>query len=179
MSTKSSSAKIKLRPTGWCYYLGLLFFVLYLVMPLFIPLVPTLGFNKAITGILMSGFVIGGPELMMVIAIALWGKATFDFFMEKLFGLLKRLAPSGSVSAGRYYFGLVLLIFSCIPSWILAYFPAFVGDAIRIYILLTFDIVFIISFFVLGGDFWEKIRSLFMPNPITINKNRNRSGLGA
>lgn len=170
MSNSPSSFSMRLRPSGCCYYLGWIFFVLSFVMPLFIPFLPMLGLNQTITGILMGGFLVGGPELVMVIAVALWGKATFDYFMGRFYDLLKRLVPSDSVSTIRYYIGLILLISSFFPSWLLAYFPMLVSDALRFYIVFTFDIVFIISFFVLGGDFWEKVRALFIPNSITINK---------
>ena len=128
--------------------------------------------NKVITAILMGGLLVGGPEIIMVIAIALWGKTTFDYFMGYIYRFFKRLAPSASVSTTRYYIGLILFISSFFPSWILAYAPTLVSNSARIYIVFTFDILFIISFFVLGGDFWEKIRALFMPNSITINKKK-------
>jgi hypothetical protein len=32
----------------------------------------------------------------------------------------------------------------------------------RILIALAFDFIFVCSFFVLGGDFWDKLRALFV-----------------
>jgi len=158
------------RPSGCRYFAGWFFFILSFLMPLLVPFIPMLGVNKAMTAILMGGFLVGGPEVIMVIAIVLWGKSTFDYFMGHVYRFFKRLAPPNSVSTTRYFIGLVLLFGSFLPSWSLAYAPKLVTDSTRIYILLSFDAIFIISFFVLGGDFWEKVRALFMPNSITINK---------
>jgi len=168
MSSASSSSSNEPIPSGWHYYGGWFFFILSFIMPLLSPLITMFGFNKTITTILMSGFFVGGPELIMMLAIALWGKSTFNYFMGYLYKLLSSLKPANTVSAVRYYIGLVLLIGCFIPSWIISYLPNLVSNTTRIYIVIVFDVIFVISFFVLGGDFWEKIRAVFIPNPIKI-----------
>ena len=160
----------QLHPSGWCYYAGWFFFILSFLMPLLTPLIAFLGFNQATTALLIGVFLVGGPEIILLIAIGLWGKQTFDYFMGFVSRFFKRFVPSGCVSTTRYYIGLFILITSCFPVWILAYLPSLVSDAVRIYILLGFDALFFVSFFILGGDFWEKIHALFIPNSITINK---------
>ena len=49
-------------------------------------------------------------------------------------------------------------------SWVLVYAPEVVPGYPdeRISIGLTFDGLFVASFFVLGGDFWDKLRALFV-----------------
>ena len=65
----------------------------------------------------------------------------------------------------RYYIGLVMLILPGIYAWVLMYMslewiPGFPEH--RIPIALSLDFIFICSFFVLGGDFWDKLRALFV-----------------
>jgi hypothetical protein len=45
----------------------------------------------------------------------------------------------------------------------MAYAPQFftTNFYIRIILNISFDIVFIVSLFVLGGDFWDKLKALF------------------
>lgn len=153
----------KTKPSGWQYHAGWLCFILCLIMPLLSLLVPILGLSKTSSALLIGGLVVGAPELFMVLAIALWGKSTFDYFITQVFGLFRFLAPAKSVSSTRYYVGLTLLIISFFPSWILSYAPSLVNDTTRICIVLSFDILFVISFFILGGNFWNKVRELFIP----------------
>ncbi len=150
------------RPSRWRYYGGWICFILSFCLPLFSPLLALLGLSQTVTTILAGSLIIGGPEIMMIFAIALWGKQTFDYFMGQLGQLLKSFIPANQVSTRRYYIGLSLFLASFLPSWILAYAPSLLDDSARIAIVLTADVVFVISFFILGGNFWEKIRRLFI-----------------
>lgn len=165
MSPATSGPHVASRPSALRYYGGWFFFILGWVMPLMIPLVPLLGFGAETTAVLAGGLLVGGPELAVVFAVALWGKETFSYFLERTKRLFMRLLLPRTVSPARYYTGLVLLIAASFPSWVLAYAPHLVSDATRILILATADAVFILSFFVLGGDFWGKVRALFIPGP--------------
>ena len=152
------------RPSGLRYHAGWVFFILSFVLPLCGLLVPLMGLDKATTALLTGGLLVGGPELAIVIAVALWGKETFNYFMGQTKGLLRKLAPPERVSPARYRFGLVLIVGICLPSWLFAYVPYWIDDASRIPVLATADLVFIASFFVLGGEFWAKVRALFTPS---------------
>lgn len=160
-------------PTSkWRYYGGWIFFILCWVVPLASPLIPLLGFSKTVTAILIGASLLGIPELFIIIAIALWGKATFDYFMGYFYRFIKRVSPPRTVSVRRYYIGLVLFMGSFIPCWIIAYIPSLFSRGMRFGIVISFDVIFLLSFFILGGDFWEKIRALFIPGPIQIIKSK-------
>ena len=78
----------------------------------------------------------------------------------------------------RYYTGLILFVLSLIlPLLALVIVPLlglfyFLPESLRVgnqpgwgfYITVGADIVFIISFFVLGAEFWAKLRALFQYN---------------
>ena len=150
-------------PSGFRYRAGWVFFVLSFVLPLAGLLVPFLGLDKATTVVVTGAMLVGGPEVAIVVAVALWGRETFNYFMGRAKGLLKLVAPPERVSPTRYRVGLVLIVGSFLPSWVLAYAPHWLGDSSRIPVLVTADLVFVASFFVLGGEFWAKVRALFTP----------------
>ena len=72
--------------------------------------------------------------------------------------------PPSEVSRGRYRVGLVLFVLPLALGWLVPYFlhllPGLSSIPMTIYFLG--DLLFIASFFILGGDFWDKVRSLFM-----------------
>ncbi len=51
-----------------------------------------------------------------------------------------------------------------IPTYIMGYAPQWLPDhsAQRLYVNLAADFMFLTSLFVLGGDFWDKLRALFV-----------------
>ncbi len=134
--------------------------------PLFIPLVISSGLSSTwkttLSGILMLGI----PELAIVIAVIILGKSGFMFLKQKIFTLFKKLAPPDVVSKTRYTIGLVLFAVPLFMGWLLPYFTDIFTffENKKLYINLAGDFMFIISLFVLGGDFWDKIRSLFVYN---------------
>jgi hypothetical protein len=135
-----------------------------LLIPLLGIWVSGLVLPVALKGLIIGVLTFGGPEVLAVIAVALLGKETFDAIIGKVLPFLRRLAPHGSVSRTRYTAGLIMFLLSYIPSVIVAYAPSLLPDISpnRLYICLAGDIFFILSLFVLGGDFWDKLRALFI-----------------
>jgi hypothetical protein len=107
---------------------------------------------------------LGIPELFMIIAVAVAGKEGFNYIKSKIFGYFKKYSPPDTVSKTRYRIGLVLFSIPIFVSWLLPYFthliPSYEGS--RYLIGVVGDVVLISSLFVLGGDFWDKLRSLFI-----------------
>ena len=67
------------------------------------------------------------------------------------------------VSKPRYYIGLTISVVSLVPFYLYGYLPHLMpaGDA-RIYILAGSDLSFLVSVFLMGGEFWDKLRRLFV-----------------
>ena len=104
-------------------------------------------------------------SIVPVVSIAVMGKAGFAYVKNSIMVLLRRYGPPKEVGPIRYYIGLVMWLLPAAYSWILMYatpemIPGF--PEYRIHMALTFDFIFICSFFVLGGDFWDKVRALFI-----------------
>jgi len=133
-------------------------------LPLLIPVVATLSVPVATKTALSGLLVFGLPQLLTVVAIALVGKSGFHYLMEQVFGVAKRFGPPVHVSRRRYRIGLVML-FLPIAVWLLEpylallfpqqYLPHWMFGAVA-------DTLFLTSFFVLGGEFWDKVKSLFI-----------------
>ena len=137
--------------------IGIGFIVLGTMLPLFGFIVPFLGFSASVSTAIIGFFIIGGPELCVIIGVALAGKEAVDLVKKRLF------RPAGKT---RYRIGLVLLCGSILSNWILAYAEVtqFLSLPLhtQLYIMAGLDIVTIASLIILGPEFFEKLKKLFI-----------------
>lgn len=145
---------------------GGFFFVLGLICPIFIPLVLITNLPVAFKTIFSGLLALGIPELLMLVAIAILGRPGYEYLKANIFQLFKKYGPPAKVSRTRYRFGLVFFISPILLGLLLPYFSSLlpVYDENRLVINISLDVVFLISLLVLGGDFWDKLRSLFIYN---------------
>lgn len=92
-------------------------------------------------------------------AVYVLGKDGLAFLKWKLFGWLAPLAPARDVGASRYTLGLFMFTLPLVSGWALPYLPR-LAERHHQWTWLE-DGIFVASFFVLGGAFWDKIRGLF------------------
>lgn len=147
---------------GFRFYLGLLIFVLSLFMlPIGIVLRSHVE-SHFLKGIVLTIFWVSAP-LMKIISIGIMGKSSYLWIKYKMH-LYRQTAIPHMVSPTRYNIGLFLFIIPFVPNYILSYAPHLFPEAyvIRSIIHFFFDLVFISSLFVLGGNFWDKLRALFI-----------------
>ncbi len=154
---KEAIAKVKL-------IIGIALFALSIFIPLLGIWVAQTNLPVAMKTVVIGILTFGGPEILAVLAVAVLGKEAFDLLAGKIFGVLGHLAPKGSVSRHRYKIGLFLFVFSFVPSYILSYCPTLVPEnpPWRIISCICADIMLVASLFILGGDFWDKLRALFV-----------------
>ena len=152
-----------LPPKGKLVTAGIIFISGFL-SPLLIPIVTSsnlsAGWKAALSGFLALGI----PEIFMMIAAAVAGKDGFNYIKSKIYGFLKKHGPPDSVSKTRYRIGLTLFFIPLIVGWLLPYFTHLISsyEENRNIISVVGDVILITSLFVLGGDFWDKLRSLFI-----------------
>jgi hypothetical protein len=143
--------------------LGLALLILGFVMPAGTLLVAATAWpitvKTVVTGILLLGF-----EIMLVPAVALMGKDNFERIWVGAMAFLKALKPVGNVGRRRYTVGLFLLVAPALYAWIGSYAPSLLPEdyVLRVWANLGLDLVTLASLFVLGGDFWDKVRALFL-----------------
>jgi len=154
--TWSQKSKTKLR-------LGAVILVVGFLSPLLIPLVVASNWSAATKSIISGLLAFGIPELFMLLAIVVMGKQGYEYIKGKVGKYLKPYLPPDQVSRGRYYLGLVLfsipILVGILQPYLTHFFPLFKETPLWFHYGL--DMIFIIGIFVLGGDFWDKLRGLF------------------
>ncbi len=147
---------------GLRLYAGIAAMVLAFILPVFVVVVPYLGLPTEWAIIVSAGLFVGGPEILTLAAVALLGKETLRYFTYKIKKALWGVVMERPVSKAQYYFGLVLFLGSVLPLYIYGYFPGLLPEDKKMYILAAADLTFIISMFIMGAEFWEKIQRIFV-----------------
>jgi hypothetical protein len=157
MATKTSTGDL---PGGWRFKTGIALFTLMILAWLLIPIEAALGMSAGTIAATTAGIAIGNKVILLV-AIAVMGKAGFQELKKRAFGYL---APPAEVSPARYRIGLVMF---CLPflqglleTWASHIAPQIVAN--RLWVDIVMDVLLIASLFVLGGNFWDKLRALFI-----------------
>ena len=151
---------------NWRLKLGIALFVLSIALPLVgIPVVAAIGLSVTMTAS-VSGALLIGAEVLGLIAVAVMGKSGFAFIKNNIFGFLKQYSPPQEVSRPRYTIGLVLFSVPILFGWVSIYIPGLIpGFTLTpLAYALGGDILLLVSLVVLGGNFWDKIRALFIYN---------------
>lgn len=139
-------------------------FVAGFLAPALIPLVAAsslpAGWKATLSGLLALGI----PELGMLVAVAVMGKPGFAFLKARLGRFLRQYGPPATVSPLRYRIGLVMFTLPLFVAWVTPYAPYLLHgfDPNQLPVAVAGDVMLVTSLFVLGGDFWDKLRSLFV-----------------
>ena len=139
-------------------------FVVGFLAPALIPLVAAsslpAGWKATLSGLLALGI----PELGMLVAVAVMGKPGFEFLKARLGRFLRQYGPPATVSPIRYRIGLVMFTLPLFVAWVTPYAPYLLHgfDPNQLPVAVAGDVMLVTSLFVLGGDFWDKLRSLFV-----------------
>jgi len=144
--------------------LGLTILIVGWLSPLLIPIVTRTSLATEWKTIISGLLAVGIPEMFTVAAIAVMGKSGFNLIKERIFSFFKKHGPPDRVRPTRYRIGLVMFVLPMVFGWLGPYgahkIPGY--ETHRFVVSLIGDLMFVASFFVLGGDFWDKIRSLFI-----------------
>jgi hypothetical protein len=132
--------------------------------PLLIPLVLATSWGDGIKALLSGLLAFGIPEIFMIIAVAVMGKQGFNYIMRGLGKFLKPLAPPDTVSKTRYTIGLFMFFIPIALGFLAPYFSSHLHfmEEHEIYYNIGGDVMIFLSLFVLGGNFWDKLKSLFI-----------------
>ncbi|MEJ2286212.1 MAG: transporter suffix domain-containing protein [Desulfobacterales bacterium] len=150
--------------TSWRLRLGLIVFVVGFLSPLLIPIVTASELPTKWKTVISTGLAVGIPELFSVVAIAIMGKPGYNYIKARFFAFLKKHGSPERVSPVRYRIDLVMFLLPVLFGWLAPYVPSIIPgyDLQGLMVNIIGDAMLISSFFVLGGDFWDKIRSLFV-----------------
>jgi len=138
------------------YKIGMFIIVLGFISPIFGLIVPFFGFDEITTNTLIGFFMVGGPELFILLGGALAGKEGLDKIKSKIF------APAGQ---RRFTLGAYLFISSLLANLVFAYIIL-----LEVYVLaldtqlivtIAFDVLAVASIFMMGKEFLIKLPKLF------------------
>jgi predicted transporter len=144
-------------------YLGAGVFVLGWVLALaLVPVVNGSDLSTSLKATLNTVLIVGFPKIFLLAAIAIMGKPGFAYLKSII---IRKLAPPATVSPARYRIGLILLITPIVLSSIADYLSLQllpVREAHPYLPAMLGDMLILIGLFLLGGDFWDKLRALFV-----------------
>ncbi|MEI6456026.1 MAG: hypothetical protein WCO93_07035 [bacterium] len=112
---------------------------------------------------ILTCFWVSAP-LMKISSIAIMGKTTYMWIKYKMHYVYHRFTRSRDVSRIRYNIGLVMFVLPFIPNYIISYTPHLLPTSMKFHYItiISADVIFLASLFILGGDFWDKLRALFV-----------------
>jgi len=148
---------------GWRIKVAFFLFIVSIGWPVLVPFMPFVGFTGTQIAA-FSGVMAIVAELMIVAGVAIAGKDGFAYVKAKVFGVLKAYGPPKTVGRTRYRIGLVLFVVPFLLGWGAPYFghylPGYVEDTLIW--AIAGDVMLVLGLIMLGGDFWDKLRSLFV-----------------
>jgi hypothetical protein len=163
--TNSDPNTVEAASAGWRFKLGIAIICLMTASWLMVPLAAAADVPgskiAALTGILFIS-----NKVLLILAIAIMGKSGFQQLKRRLFGYVSALAPSAELEVGpaRHRIGQVMFCLPLISAFLEPYIDSiWPGLRPNLWQLqLLGDAMLIGSFFVLGGNFWDKVRALFI-----------------
>ena len=155
------------RPSSGRLVFGAIFVVAGQLSPLLIPVVR--GLDLAVVWkTVLTVLVLVAPELGILTAVAILGKPGFDWLTGRVKAALGRFmrdhGPPDQVGPVRYRIGLAMFALPILVGWVVPYashhLPGY--EHHTLWYALPGDLLLVISLFILGGDFWDKLRALFI-----------------
>jgi hypothetical protein len=145
------------------FYVGLVFFIISFFM------LPTgLVLREFIAGSFWKSFVLGvfwiSAPLMKIASIAILGKASYAWINYQMHYFYHKVAKPHQITPLRYNIGLVMFVLPFLPNYMISFMPQLfhISLTARYIVIIASDLMFLASLFVLGGDFWDKLRALFI-----------------
>lgn len=120
------------------------------------------GWKTALSGLMIFGI----PELMTLLSVVVLGKAGYNAVKAFVFGWLGRTLLPAKVSRPRYYIGLVLFMIPFFVAWVSPYLFEIMPDLAKhqLIVAISGDVALLIGLCLMGGEAWDKLRSLFVYN---------------
>lgn len=163
--TPKKSAPEAVAPPTLRLWLGVGVFAFGWILALtLVPFVTNSDYRTSVKATLTTLLVVVCPKIFLIGAIAILGKPGFAYLKGVVMTFFRRIGPPAEVGKWRYRLGLVMFFLPFATTLLLTYFgPVLPGgrEASATY-LKAGDVMQVISLFVLGGDFWDKLRALFV-----------------
>lgn len=104
------------------------------------------------------------PKCLGSLPWPLWARVVFPILRPASSASLSSTDQRLKVSRTRYTIGLVMFAVPIVFGWLAPYaadlIPGYPGNELTY--AIVGDLLLLVSLFVLGGDFWDKLRALFI-----------------
>jgi hypothetical protein len=147
---------------GWRFYVGVAIIVLSVSSYLLVPAASAAGWStKQIAS--LTGAILICVKLGWITAAAIMGKAGFNHLKRLLFGFFRKFGPPQQVGRSRYVLGLILFMVPVLMTWVAPYVTGILrpGSVFGFLQERSLEVLLLIGLFMLGGEFWDKLRALF------------------
>ncbi len=159
----------------WRFKLGIVLFFLAFAPHVALGLVILSGAGARAVGA-MAALSFTLNKVFLLASVVVLGRAGFDRLKSYVVGSLRRHVMRDAVGPWRYRIGLVLFVVPLVFAWKAPYVTELMpilGRHSTTAAIVT-DAIFIVSLFVLGGDFWDKLRALFVREATVTLPDRER-----
>jgi len=153
----------------WRFRVGMGTFVLAYAAWAIVPLAAVAGASPNSLATLTGAIVIGN-KILVLACIAVMGKPGFQRLKALLFRHIRRVSPVDTVGPTRHAIGLAMFCLPLVSAMLEPYVDA-IWPGLRPKVWqaqLLGDLMLVASFFVLGGEFWNKVRALFIRTAIVM-----------
>jgi hypothetical protein len=134
-----------------------------------LPVLPLLGLSAQSIAA-FTGVMVVLAEGLMITAAAIAGKEGLAYIKQRIFGRLKSYGPPRTVSAARYRTGLIIfalpLLFALLSPYLAKHLPGMAEH--RLVYAVVGDLLLLVALFLLGGNFWDKLRALFIHEAVAV-----------
>jgi hypothetical protein len=165
-SSKPIRREVDHMKKDWKYYLGMSLF-LYSFLPLsIVAILPFLGMTLAQAGAFAVVFLASG-EVAFLCAAALLGKEFVTALKKRIKAWFKRPHEPKPIGRNRHRLGIALLAASFMPYYVMLIYLLFFSHKeseinFLAWTLVAGEAAFMASLFMLGGDFWDRLKQLFV-----------------
>ncbi|AJC48527.1 transporter suffix domain-containing protein [Allofrancisella guangzhouensis] len=152
----------------WKYYLGVCFFILsFIPYILVFCVMPFMNLSTS-SYLAISSILLVSAESIFILSVMLLGKTIISTIKATIAKIFKKtFIQDKPISYKRYIIGMIMFFSSLLyPTALIELILVFdkvdhIGKVNMMFILFSGDILFIGSFFVLGGDFINKLKLAF------------------
>lgn len=148
--------------------IGALILIIGFLSPLLIPFVVASDLSAAFKSVVSGLLAFGIPEVFMLIAVGIMGKSGYQYLKNKTLKFITIVSPD-RVSPLRHRIGVVLfcvpIILGLLQPYLANYIPFL--NQLPLSATIGMDLMLLLSLFVLGGGFWDKIRGLFVYDEVS------------
>ena len=162
MRSQTDMTEPHINSSGWRFKCGVALFILMILLILLIPLAAVSGL-PATTVAAVTGMIFVANKIILILTVAVMGKSGFQQLKQTVGGYMPSLTE-GTISPTRHVVGLVMFCLPIITAMLEPYidylWPELRPNKWQFQVLG--DLMLLASIFVLGGNFWGKIRALFV-----------------